>query len=134
MPLVAFLVSLLVYFVFVTLISDPGSRPEEAQPSEEPIASDCDYGCRIRTAVNRRRNFAAYESAGRVVVRFEVRRSGELVQVAVDPGSATPALERAAIAMIQDASRSFPPFPPDMEAEERSFSLPISFYEQTADR
>jgi protein TonB len=63
---------------------------------------------------------------GRVVVNFKVSSSGDLSDIRLEQPSESAALNRAAVQLVEGASR-FKPFPPETPSRELQLSLPIEY-------
>jgi protein TonB len=63
---------------------------------------------------------------GRVVVNFKVSSSGDLSDIRLEQPSGSEVLNRAAVELVEGASR-FKPFPPETPSRELQLSLPIEY-------
>lgn len=67
---------------------------------------------------------------GETVVSFSINRDHSISKVSVTKSSGFAILDEAAIRIIQNASRKFPPFPEGLSAEALHFVVPILFKEK----
>ncbi len=70
---------------------------------------------------------AAHGAAGKVLVKFELDRNGQLIGAAVVQSSGNEALDQEAVAIVRRAS-PFPAFPAAKPGAQDSYTWPATFY------
>jgi periplasmic protein TonB len=95
---------------------------QAARPSPAWLASVNDWlmAHRFYPEIARRRG-----RQGTVVVRFEVNRLGQVLNVNMLQGSGSDVLDQAAITLVRTAS--LPPFPPGMPAAQETVTVPVHY-------
>ena len=92
-----------------------------------------DYYSMLRTTI-KNRVYANYTGTdlGKVYLTFVVSSDGKLkaVKIIDDLTSANSFLKGICLKSIEEAAESFPPFPPDLSFQERTFNVEISFEEE----
>jgi protein TonB len=84
------------------------------------------WGGRVRGSVERTKRYPrGNRDSGRVTLRITLSHAGRLQGVTVARSSGHDALDRAALAAVQQAR--FPAAPRGLEPGNHSFNLPVSF-------
>ncbi|MGA0532485.1 TonB family protein [Hansschlegelia sp. KR7-227] len=107
-----------------------GARGVASNPGAARAAA-AEYGRKISAILAGQKRYPAAARAqratGRGVIAFTVNRSGRVISQSLARSTGNAILDQELRAMLQRASGSFPPMPPEMPGGSKSFTIPIGF-------
>ena len=89
-------------------------------------AARANYNAMLNAHLQRHKQAPGSSDAGMAVIRFTVTRSGRVTSSGLARSSGSPALDRAALDLLQRA-QPLPAFTPDMRQNSESYSVPIRY-------